>query len=110
MPRLSVGTLPIQVAWLNEKRFSVAAQMLPTGIEAGNTGLVYGKFGSAPVAAAASNSWDFVLNAGASDGSNVNEQLPEAPDKRDLWLVSDTAAQIVNVTEKNVHEKAPVPV
>jgi len=104
MPRLTIGTEPIQVAWLNNKRFSLSVQHLPSSIYAGNTGLIFGKFGSAPKADTASNTWDFVLTSGSADGTNINENLPEAPDKRDLWLISDTAAQIVNVIEKNRNE------
>lgn len=104
MPRLTIGTTPIQVAWRNDKRLSLSAQFVPASIIAGNTGLVFGKWGSAPKADTASNTWDFVLNPGASDGTNTDESQAQAPEKRDLWLVSDTAGQIMNLVEKNIHE------
>lgn len=104
MPRLTIGTTPIQVAWRNPKRFSLAVQFLPSSIIAGNTGLIFGKFGAAPVANVESNTWDFVLNPGAADGTNIDEALAKAPEERDLWLISDTAAQIINVVEKNLPE------
>ena len=106
-----IGTSPIQVARHNDKRRMLSVEFLPASIVAGNTGLVYGKFGSAPVASATSNTWDFLLNPGASNGTNQNEDMPEAPLKQDLWLVSDTAGQVVQVIERNLGEesKSPTP-
>ena len=74
-------------------------QLIPSSIVAGNTGLVYGKWGSAPVADPNSNTWDFVLNAGAVDGANLYETRDVAKQQQDLWLISDTANQQVNVVE-----------
>ena len=76
--------------------------MLPTSIAAGNTGLIFGKFGSAPVASATSNTWDFVLNSGAADGSNFYDATDKAFNQQDLWLISDTAAQVVSVVETSL--------
>lgn len=104
MPRATIGTTPLQVAFRNNKRRVLSVQFIPSSIVAGNTGLIFGKFGAAPVASADSNSWDFMLNAGAADGTNIDESLPEAPNKQDLWLISDTAGQIVNVIERNIGE------
>lgn len=107
MPRLSIGTTPRMVGWRNTRRFLISAQLVPTSIIAGNTGLVFGKFGSAPIANTGSNTWDFVLNAGASDGSNINGELSEAPNKEALYLIADTADQIVNVIEETIREEEP---
>lgn len=104
MSVLSIGTAPKQVSWQNEKRVSLTVQFLPSSIEAGNTGLVFGKWGSAPKADKASNTWDFVLNSGAADGTNLDEALDRAPQKGSLWLVSDTADQKVNITEHVANE------
>jgi len=100
MSRLTIGTEPVQAARPNPIRLSLAVQFLPTGVIAGNTGLIYGKFGSAPKADPLSNTWDFVLNAGATDGTNLDESLTKAPITEDLWLVSDTANQIVSLVER----------
>lgn len=102
MARVSVGTNPKQVTFKNEKRLSLSVQFLPAGIIAGNTGLIYGKFGSAPKADPLSNTWDFVLNPGATEGTNLDETLAKAPITDDLWLISDTADQIVSLTERHV--------
>lgn len=99
MPRLSVGLEPIQAARRNTLRHMVSVQLIPSSIITNNTGLVYGKFGSAPVADINSNSWDFVLNAGAADGANLYETTDEAFNKQDLWIIADTANQIINVVE-----------
>lgn len=96
----TVGTEPVQVAPANPNRAYISAQVLPNSIAAGNTGLVYGKFGSAPVASLGSNTYDFVLNAGAADGDNLFEARDEALVKQELWLIADTAAQSVNVVER----------
>ncbi len=104
MSRIIIGTTPVQVARYNPKRRMLLAEFLPSSIIAGNVGLIFGKFGSAPTASTGSPTWDFLLNAGSSNGSNSDESLLEAPDKRDLWLVSDTAAQEVNVVEHNMQE------
>ena len=108
MPRVTIGTEPVQVARYNPKRRVLAVQFIPSSIIAGNTGLIFGKFGSAPKADTASNTWDFLLNAGAADGTNIGETATEAPLKDDLWLISDTAAQIVNIDDRNMQE-APEP-
>lgn len=102
----SISTNPIQVATANPNRHSITVQLIPKSIAAGNTGFVYGKFGSAPVASATSNTWDFVLNAGALDGSNLYEAAGAAHLKMDLWLIADTADQQVNVVERSLF---PVP-
>lgn len=83
-------------------------QLIPSSIIAGNIGLVFGKFGSAPQANINGNSWDFVLNAGAADGANLYETTDKAYDLQELWLVSDTAGQIVNVVERSVQKTVVV--
>lgn len=83
------------------------AQLLPLSFVASNTGLIYGKFGSAPVASMASGTWDFVLNSGAADGTNNFETRDKAIVQESLWLVSDTANQQVNVEERSLEEAAP---
>lgn len=105
MSRLIIGTEPVQVARYNPIRRVLAVQYFPSSIIAGNIGLIFGKFGSAPKADATSNTWDFMLNPGAADGTNIGETALEAPMKEDLWLVSDTADQIVNVDERNIQEQ-----
>lgn len=105
MPRFVVGTTPKQASWLNAKRFSLTVQFVPSSVIAGNTGLIFGKWGSAPVADLNSNTWDFVLNPGAADGTNLDKSMAEAPDKGSLWLVSDTADQVVNLVEENIKER-----
>lgn len=102
MARITVGLTPVQVAPPNPRRFQLSAQLMPLSIIAGNTGKVYGKFGSPPTASDTSNSWDFVLNAGAADGTNLYESQDVAADMQELWLVSDTADQIVNVVERSI--------
>jgi hypothetical protein len=104
MPRTTIGTEPVQVAWRNTKRFSLLAEFIPSSLIAGNTGIIYGKFGSAPKADAASNTWDFILNPGASNGANTSETQKQASEVRDLWLISDTEGQIMNVVEHNVED------
>lgn len=105
MARIIIGLDPVQVAPMNANRHSISAQLIPSSIIAGNTGLVFGKFGSAPQANIDGNSWDFVLNAGAADGANLYETTDKSYDLQELWLVSDTAGQIVNVTERSVQVK-----
>lgn len=104
MARLSIGTNPVQAARPNINRLSLSVQYLPAGIIAGNIGLIYGKFGSAPKADPLSNTWDFILNPGATEGTNLDESLAKAPLTEDLWLISDTADQIVSLTERYVPE------
>lgn len=102
MSQRIISTEPVQVAPRNTQRHSISVQMIPSSIVAGNTGLVYGKFGSAPVANINSGTYDFVLNAGAADGSNLYETTAGAWDQQELWLVSDTAGQLVNIVERSI--------
>lgn len=106
MAQRSISTNPIQVAPRNPNRHSISVQLLPSSIVAGNTGLVYGKFGSAPQANINGNTWDFVLNAGAADGANLYETTDKAYDTQELWLVADTASQVVNIVERSIPGKA----
>lgn len=109
MARLSIGLDPVQVAPRNPLRHQITVQLLPNSIEAGNTGLVFGKFGSAPVASLNSNSWDFVLNSGAADGSNFYDASDKAFNEQELWLIADTADQRVNVVETSRPAPAAAP-
>lgn len=102
MARRTVGTNPVQVAPRNPRRHAISVQLMPLAVAAGNTGIVYGKFGSAPKADPNSNTWDFALNAGAADGSNLYEASDRAAQTQELWLVADTADQVVNVVESDI--------
>lgn len=104
-----IGTTPVMVAFRNKKRAKCTVQVLPLNMAAGNTGLVYGKWGSAPVANIASNTWDFVLNSGAADGTNLYENRDKALIESDLWLVADTADQQVNVEEISMQSEPVTP-
>lgn len=101
MASRTVGLTPLQIAPRNPRRAYISVQLLPNNIAAGNTGLVYGKFGSAPVASLSSNTWDFVLNAGAADGDNLYQARDTALISEELWIISDTADQIINVVERS---------
>ena len=109
MARRTIGTSPLQAALRNTQRAVLTVEMLPTSIAAGNTGLVFGKFGSAPQASLTSNTWDFVLNSGSTGGVNVFQSRDKALITQDLWIVSDAAAQEVNVVEFNTPpEEKPI--
>jgi hypothetical protein len=101
MSVVTIGLNPRQVSFQNLKRRSLTIQHLPTSLVAGNTGNIFGKWGSAPKADLNSNTWDFVLNPGATDGVNLDESQAKASRTEDLWLISDTASQQVNVIEHN---------
>ena len=102
--KVIVGTEVKSVAWQNPRRVALSVQMIPSSIVATNTGLVYGKFGSYPVADINSPTWDFVLNPGASDGTNLYETRDSALIKQPLFLISDTSSQEVNVVEIEAQE------
>lgn len=110
MARRVIGVTPVQVATRNTRRHQITVQLLPNSIIAGNTGLVYGKFGSAPVADPASATWDFVLNSGAADGSNFYDATDKAFNTQDLWLIADTAGQVVSVVETSLPPESAPPV
>jgi len=105
MPRIIIGTLPVQLTWGNPKRKSWELQFIPSSIEAGNTGKIYFKRGSAPKADAASNTWDGVLNAGASVGDNTDKIAKEAEFKGSIWAISDTADQVCTFDEQTFSEE-----
>ncbi len=107
MARYVVGTDHVQVAPHNAQRLSLSIEFISDSVIAGNTGKVYGKFGSAPQVGVDSNSWDFVLNPGAIDGTNQGQSLPSAPNKEEVYLISDTAGQVLNVVERSLNDSAP---
>ena len=107
MARKLLGTSPLQAALRNTRRAVLTVEMLPLSIAAGNTGLIYGKFGSAPQASLTSNTWDFVLNSGSIGGVNVYQSRDKALIEQELWLVADTAAQEINVVEITTPEEVP---
>ncbi len=77
---------------------------MPSSIIAGNTGKIYVKRGSAPKADDASNTWDHLLNSGASVGDNTGDQQPKCPWLDDVWAISDTADQVCTLEEANIIE------
>lgn len=109
MSQRPIGTEPIQVAVSNPNRHQLTVQLLPNSIAPGNTGLVFGKWGSAPKADINSNTWDFVLNSGAADGTNFYDATDKAHITQELWLISDTAGQLVNVVEQSTFEAKAAP-
>lgn len=105
MSVLTVGTNPVQVSFANPKRLRLVAQMLPVSVAAGNANAqIYGKWGSAPKADATSNTWDFVLVPGASDGTNTSGLAGADARKEDLWLIGSTTGLQVNVSEDSASE------
>jgi len=105
MPRMIVGTDHVQVAPRNDRRLSLSVEYVSDAVIATNNAKIYGKFGSAPVASDDSNSWDFVLNPGAIDGTNQNQSLPEAPNKEEVWLIASATGQIINVVERSLDDR-----
>ena len=104
MPRILIGVLPKQIMFRNKKRRKWELQFLPSSIIAGNTGKIYVKRGSAPVANDNSNTWDHLLNAGSSVGDNVSDQQEKSPWLDDVWAISDTTDQVCTLEESNIAE------
>lgn len=101
MPRLTIGTTPLQVLRPNSQRATLDIVFVPSSIIAGNTGLIYGKVHTPPRASATADTWDFVINSGSSYSLKLLQGDPAHLVKSEIWLVSDTAGQIVTVTETN---------
>lgn len=97
--RLTIGTDPVQVLKPNSKRIKWEIQVLPSSIIAGNTGLVFVARGHAPGSVTALNTLDETLNAGASTTENLMDGSSKDRVQEEVWLISDTAGQIVNVSE-----------
>lgn len=104
MPRVIIGTTPVQLAWANNKRRKWELQFIPSSIINTNTGKIYVKRGSAPKADDASNTWDNVLNPGAVVGDNLDDSQEKSPWLGDIWAVSDTSGQICTFEEYNIQE------
>jgi len=105
MPRITVGTDPIQVAPRNDRRFSLSVEYVSDSVIATNNAKVYLKFGSPPVASDTSNTWDEVLNPGAIAGTNQSGTQKKAPLTQECWVVSSASGQILNVNERLVVEE-----
>ena len=104
MPRITIGTTPIQLAWRNPKRKSWELEFIPASIISGNTGIVFVKRGSAPKADILSNTWDHTLSSGDQAGDNLDGAADKSPWEGDIWAVSDAAAQICTFRETNQDE------
>lgn len=104
MPRVIIGTTPVQLSWYNPKRKSWEIQFIPSSMIGTNTGNIFVKRGSAPKADLTSNTYDSVLNAGASVGDNVDKTAKEADFKGSLWAISDTADQVATFEESSMTE------
>lgn len=104
MPRVIIGTAPVQLSWGNKKRKSWELQFVPSSIIGTNLGNIFVKRGSAPKADLASNTYDHVLNAGASVGDNVDKTAKEADFKGSIWAISDTADQVATFDETSTEE------
>lgn len=101
MPRLTIGTSPVQALRPNSIRAGREVVFLPSSIIAGNTGLVFAKYGGPPGDTGTPVNTDITLNAGASLSEKIADGYPPQHVREELWLVSDTADQIVVVNEFN---------
>ncbi len=99
MPRVTVGTTPRQILRPNPKRIKWEVQFVPSSIIAGNTGLVFISRGGPAGGVADLATADETLNAGASTTENLKDGSSEERVKDEVWAVSDTAGQIINVSE-----------
>lgn len=106
--RYSIGTSPEIIANDNARRASLVITMLPTSIEAGNTGRVHIGKGFPPSATlGAGNQGDPIVQGGQiSEGP----QFPEDPSvhKGQWWAVASAAGQIIVVDEVTAPKKVGV--
>ena len=97
--RLTIGTQPTQVLKPNPKRTRWEVQFIPSSIESGNTGLIFLKRGPGAGTTTGGGNFDETMNAGAATSENAVTGSGKDRVQNEVWLVSDTAGQIVNVAE-----------
>lgn len=99
MPRLAVGTQMLQVLKPNKNRVAWSIEFLPGSVITANTGHIYLGIGHPVTASDTSDRFDALLIPGASHGRNTNDgDTPEVV-QGEVWLISDTADQILIIHE-----------
>jgi len=97
--RYSIGTSPEIIANQNDKRASLSITMLPTSIEAGNTGRIHVGKGFPPSSTLGDPNQGDPLIQG--EQVQEQEQFPDDPSlhKGQWWAVASIASQILIVDE-----------
>lgn len=97
--RVKVGTTPVLALESNKKRNVWSVTMIPSSIEAGNTGIVFLGRGFQPTPTVGSPAQGELLK----QADTLSEAKTFAEDtsvfKGQVWIVSDTADQVVEVYE-----------
>lgn len=107
--RIVVGTTPVLLADYNKNRSYISIIMLPTNVEAGNTGNLFIGKGFTPVATVGSPSQGDILQQSGELADSASYQGDTSIFKGQYWAVASTAGQVVFVDEAGEPTpKAPV--
>lgn len=96
---ITVGTTPVLIANYRPTRSSVSVSMIPTAIQAGNTGVVYIGKGYAPTAVSGSPQCGDPINQGTQFTETAQFVGDSSLFYGQLWATADTAGQVIVVDE-----------
>jgi len=97
--RVVVGTTPVLALNPNKNRTAWSVTMIPKTIEVSNTGSVFVGRGFQPKGEVGSPQQGEVLQQGAEIGEEQRFEKDTSVFKGQVWVVADTADQVVEVYE-----------
>lgn len=97
--RVVVGTTPVLALNANKNRNVWSITMQPSSVEAGNTGIVFVGRGFQPSPIVGSPSQGEIIKQADTIGESKSFAEDNSVFKGQLWLISDTAGQVVEVYE-----------
>lgn len=96
---ITIGTSPVLLANYRPSRSSISVSMIPTSIQAGNTGVVYVGKGYPPTATSGSPQCGDPVNQGTQFAETAQYVGDSSLFTGQLWATADTAGQVVVVDE-----------
>lgn len=103
--RIVVGTTPVLLADYNKHRSFISIILLPTNVEAGNTGNLFVGKGFTPVATVGSPSQGDILQQAGELSDSASYKGDTSVFKGQYWAVASAANQVVFVDEAGEPEK-----
>lgn len=97
--RIVVGTTPVLLADYNKYRSFISIIMLPTNVEAGNTGNLFIGKGFTPVATVGSPSQGDILQQAGEVSDSAKYKGDTSVFKGQYWAVASAANQVIFVDE-----------
>lgn len=105
--RITVGTTPVLLADFNKYRSFISIILLPTNLEAGNTGNVFIGKGFTPNATVGAPNQGDILQQAGEIADSAKYKGDTSVFKGQYWAVASTSGQVITVDEAGEPEPKP---